>query len=229
MRKSLRDRILYEDNHLIIVNKVPSEIVQADQTGDIPLSDLVKDYLRVVYNKKGNIFLGIPHRIDRPTSGIVIFAKTDKALSRLGTLFKEKKISKTYWAIVNKMPPDEKGELKHYLIRNRKKNKSFAYDEQKKGSQFAHLSYRVIGATTNYYMLEIDLHTGRHHQIRAQLAATGCSIKGDLKYGARRSNRGGGIYLHARKVEFIHPIRKEPLTILADPPQDPLWNCFTFT
>ncbi len=227
MAESIRDRILYEDNHIIVVNKLPSEIVQADETGDSPLSDLVKEYLRVTYKKRGNVFLGIPHRLDRPTSGIVIFARTDKALSRLGSMFREKKIQKTYWAVVSKMPPEERGELKHYLVRNREKNKSFAYDTDRKGAQFAHLSYRVKGATKNYYLVEIDLHTGRHHQIRAQLSAVGCPIKGDLKYGAPRSNRGGGIYLHARKVEFIHPVRRENVLITADPPRDPLWSCFT--
>ncbi len=222
----VKDRILYEDNHLIIVNKLPSEIVQADETGDTPLSDLVKDYLRVKYHKSGNIFLGIPHRLDRPTSGIVIYSKTDKALSRLGSMFREKKISKTYWAVVDKMPAEHEGELKHYLVRNRQKNKSIAHDTEKRNSKFAHLSYKLAGATQNYYLLEIDLHTGRHHQIRAQLSAIGCSIKGDLKYGARRSNRGGGIYLHARKVEFEHPVKKEKMTIIADPPKDALWSCF---
>ncbi|MCF7941701.1 MAG: RNA pseudouridine synthase [Spirochaetia bacterium] len=226
MENTVRDRILYEDNHLIVVNKLPSEIVQADETGDTPLSELVKEYLRKTYHKPGNIFLGVPHRLDRPTSGIVLFAKTDKALTRLGNMFRDKKITKTYWAIVDKMPPDEQGELKHYLVRNRKKNKSFASDQEKKDSQFAHLSYRVAGATTHYYMLEIILHTGRHHQIRAQLAAIGCTIKGDLKYGAKRSNKGGGIYLHARKVEFEHPTKKEPMIIVARPPLDPLWDCF---
>ncbi len=220
------DRILYEDNHLIIVNKLPSEIVQADETGDVPLSDLVKDYLRVTYNKTGNIFLGIPHRIDRPTSGIVIYAKTDKALSRLGTMFREKKITKTYWAVVNKLPNELEGELKHYLVRNRQKNKSNAHDTEKKNSQFAHLSYHLAGATQKNYLLEVDLHTGRHHQIRAQLAAIGCPIKGDLKYGAVYSHHGSGIYLHARKVQFEHPVKKENMIIIAEPPKDPLWSCF---
>ncbi len=226
MRDSIRERILFEDNHLIVVNKRPSEIVQGDETQDVPLCDHVREYIRERYHKQGNVFLGIPHRLDRPTSGIVIYTKTDKALSRMGSMFREKKVKKTYWAVVDKMPPQSEGELKHYLTRNRQKNKSIAFDTEKKNSQFAHLSYRVVGATQNYYLLEIDLHTGRHHQIRAQLAAIGCSIKGDLKYGARRSNRGGGIYLHARKVEFEHPVKKESLTIVADPPSDPLWNCF---
>lgn len=222
----IEDRILFEDNHLIIVNKLPSEIVQADQTEDTPLAEDVRTYIKRRYRKPGNVFLGIPHRLDRPTSGIVIFAKTDKALSRLGSMFREKKIVKTYWAVVERMPDQSEGELKHYLIRDRKKNKSFAYTEEKKGSQFAHLSYRIKGATDNYYMLEIVLHTGRHHQIRAQLAAIGCVIKGDLKYGAKRSNKGGGIYLHARNVRFQHPVKKEEMNITAAPPKDPLWSCF---
>jgi 23S rRNA pseudouridine1911/1915/1917 synthase len=223
----VKERILYEDNHIIAVNKLPSEIVQADETGDAPLSEEVKGYIKRAYGKPGNVFLGIPHRLDRPTSGIVLFAKTGKALSRLGTMFKNKEIRKYYWAVVGKVPPETQGELKHYLVRDRKKNKSFSSSKEKRGSQFAHLGYTLVGATKHYYLLEIELFTGRHHQIRSQLSAIGCPIKGDLKYGAPRSNRGGGIYLHARAVAFEHPVTGKQVTIIADPPRDPLWDCFT--
>jgi 23S rRNA pseudouridine1911/1915/1917 synthase len=223
----IAQRILYEDNHIIAVNKLPSEIVQADATGDPTLAETVKSFLKKKYNKPGNVFLGIPHRLDRPTSGVVLFAKTGKALSRLGVMFKRKDVKKFYWAVVGKVPPAESGELKHYLVRDRTKNKSFAYQKERKNSQFAHLSYRLAGATKNYYLLEIELHTGRHHQIRAQLSSVGCPIKGDLKYGFPRSNPGGGIHLHARKIELIHPVSGEELSIVADPPKDPLWDCFT--
>ncbi|MGM0431740.1 MAG: RluA family pseudouridine synthase [Spirochaetota bacterium] len=220
-------RILYEDNHIIAVNKLPGEIVQGDESGDRPLSDAVKEYLKATYRKPGNVFLGIPHRLDRPTSGVVLFARTDKALSRLGNMFREKRIKKVYWAVVKDMPPAASGELKHYLVRNRVKNKSFAYTKSRKGAQFAHLSYRLAGATQNYYLLEIELHTGRHHQIRSQLAAVGSPVKGDLKYGAPRSNKDGGISLHARKVSFEHPVTKQETIITAQPPADPLWDYFS--
>ncbi len=223
---SIKERILYEDNHIIAVNKLPSEIVQGDATGDQTLADLTKEYLKERYNKPGNVFLGIPHRLDRPTSGVVIFARTDKALSRLGTMFRDRGVKKYYWAVVGTMPATAAGDLKHYLVRNREKNKAFAHTTERKGSRFAHLSYRTAGATRNYFLLEIELHTGRHHQIRAQLAAAGCPVKGDLKYGAPRSNKGGGIYLHARQTVFQHPVTQEMITITADPPSDPLWDCF---
>ena len=222
----IADRILYEDNHLIIVNKLPSEIVQGDLTGDATLGDAVKLYLKVTYNKQGNVYLGIPHRLDRPTSGIVVFAKTEKALSRLGNIFREREIKKIYWAAVDKMPPETEGKLINYLLRNRQKNKSFSVPAGKKGAKKAELSYRLIGAAKSFYILEIELHTGRHHQIRAQFAALNVHIKGDLKYGAARSNMGGGIHLHARKIMFNHPVGGKPVEIIAPPPKDPVWSDF---
>ncbi len=222
----MEDRVLYEDNHIIMVNKLSSEIVQGDKTGDEPLSEKVKRYLKKKYDKKGNVFLGIVHRIDRPTSGIVIFAKTDKALSRLNRMLQEGAVEKIYWAVVDKLPPDESGTLEHYITRNRKQNKSYASVDKKKDGKPAKLTYRTIGATQRYYLLEIQIHTGRHHQIRAQLAAVGCRIKGDLKYGFPRSNKGGGIYLHARKVVFTHPVKNTVVSVTAPVPRDPLWNVF---
>ncbi len=225
----MKDRILYEDNHLIVVNKLSSEIVQGDKTGDEPLSERVKQYLKEKYNKKGNVYLGIVHRIDRPTSGVVIFAKTDKALSRMNRMIAGGEIRKIYWAVVDKLPPAEEGTLTHYIVRNRKQNKSYASVEKKKDGKIAKMSYRVAGATDRYYLLEIEIQTGRHHQIRAQLSAAGCRIKGDMKYGFPRSNRGGGIHLHARKVVFLHPVKKEEIEITAPVPDDPLWNIFEET
>jgi len=224
--RKIADRILYEDNHLIIVNKLPSEIVQGDLTGDATLGDAVKLYLKETYNKPGNVYLGIPHRLDRPTSGIVIFAKTEKALSRLGNIFRERDIKKIYWAAVDRMPPEAEGELTNYLLRNRQKNKSFSVSAGKIGAKKAELSYRLMGATKSFYILEIELHTGRHHQIRAQLAALNIHIKGDLKYGAARSNAGGGIHLHARKIMFNHPVGGKPVEIIAPPRNDPVWSDF---
>ncbi|MCF6241745.1 MAG: RNA pseudouridine synthase [Bacteroidales bacterium] len=218
--------ILYEDNHLIIVNKACSEIVQGDKTGDTTLIDKVKAYIKKKYNKPGEVFLGLVHRLDRPTSGIVIFARTSKALSRMNQIFKDKNIKKIYWAVVDNPPLQESGRLEHYLIKNQKQNKSYAYDRQKANTKQASLSYSLKGRTNKYYLLEIELHTGRHHQIRAQLAKIDLHIKGDLKYGFPRSNPDGGIHLHARKVEFIHPVKKEPLSIVAEPPDDVLWNEF---
>ncbi len=223
----LSERILLEDNHLLIVNKMPSEIVQGDKTGDEPLSESLKKFLKEKYNKPGNVFMGVVHRLDRPVSGAVIFAKTSKALTRLNNMVKERAIKKNYWAIVKDPPPNETGTLKHFLVRNQKKNKSFAYKKPVPNSKEALLSYKMIAASKDYYLLEIDLHTGRHHQIRAQLAAIGCPIKGDLKYGFSRSNPDASISLHARKIEFIHPIKKEPVIITAPPPQDTLWNYFS--
>ncbi len=223
----LSERILLEDNHLLIVNKMPSEIVQGDKTGDEPLSESLKKFLKEKYNKPGNVFMGVVHRLDRPVSGAVIFAKTSKALTRLNNMVKERAIKKTYWAIVKDPPPNETGTLKHYLVRNQKKNKSFAYKKPVPNSKEALLSYKMIAASKDYYLLEIDLHTGRHHQIRVQLAAIGCPIKGDLKYGFSRSNPDASISLHARKIEFIHPIKKEPVITTAPPPQDTLWNYFS--
>lgn len=216
--------VLYEDNHIIIVNKTSSEIVQGDKTGDKPLSEIVKEYLKEKYNKPGNVFCGVTHRLDRPTSGIVVFAKTSKALSRLNEMFKDKDVSKTYWAIVKNPPKQKTGTLKHYLVRNEKQNKSYAYDSEKPNSKLAILHYKIIAQSDKYYLLEIDLETGRHHQIRCQLAKIGCPIKGDLKYGADRSNPDGSISLHARKISLIHPVSKMPIEIEAPTPSDNLWN-----
>jgi 23S rRNA pseudouridine1911/1915/1917 synthase len=218
--------VLYEDNHIIIVNKRNNDLVQGDKTGDVSLDKKLKAYLKEKYQKPGNVFLGVVHRLDRPVSGVVIFAKTSKALSRLNKMFNEKRIDKTYWAIVKQCPSSPAGHLKHYMVRNPVKNKSFAYDEQKKDAKLAELSYEVIQESDNYYLLEIKLFTGRHHQIRSQLSKIGSPIKGDLKYGFPRSNKDGGISLHARSVEFIHPVKKEKIEVLADPPDDNLWHFF---
>ena len=222
----IQSRILYEDNHIIVVNKLCGELVQGDKSGDETLADLVKDYLRVTYQKKGNVYLGIPHRLDRPTSGIVVYAKTEKALIRLNELFKGSSVKKVYWAIVDTPPHDMSGTLVHYIIRDTKANKSLALPIEKKGGKLAKLEYTLIASSTNYHLLEILLHTGRHHQIRAQLAAIGVHIKGDLKYGFKRSNPDGGICLHARMISFMHPVKKEEITVIADPPVDALWNAF---
>lgn len=219
-------QIIHEDNHLIIINKACSEIVQGDKTGDITLIDKLKAYIKEKYHKPGDVFLGLVHRIDRPTSGIVIFARTSKALTRMNDLFKNKEIKKVYWAVVDKLPPENEATLVHYLKKNTKQNKSYAFDTQKADTKRASLSYRLIAKSNRYYLLEIELHTGRHHQIRAQLAKIGCHVKGDLKYGFPRSNPNAGIHLHARSVEFIHPVSKEKLSIAANPPDDVLWNEF---
>ena len=218
--------IVYEDNHLIIVNKTASEIVQGDKTGDVPLSETVKQYLKEKYNKPGNVFLGVAHRLDRPVSGLVVFAKTSKALARLNDMFRNGEVKKTYWAIVKECPPAEEGELVHYLVRNEKQNKSYAHDKEVKNSKKAVLCYRLIGHSENYYLLEVDLQTGRHHQIRCQLAKIGSPIKGDLKYGFPRSNPDGSICLHARKVCFIHPVSKERIEVTAPLPEGNLWKAF---
>lgn len=221
--------VLYEDNHIIAVNKKVSDIVQADKTGDQPLSEEVKAYIKKKYNKPGDVFLGVPHRIDRPVSGVVLFARTSKALTRLNKMFQEhdEEIQKTYWAIVGTLPPKDNGRLEHYMIRDSEKNKSYAYEKEKKGSKKAILEYKLIGRSQRYYLLEIKLLTGRHHQIRCQLAKIGCPIKGDLKYGFARSNEGGGISLHAREITFRHPVSQEMITITATPPlQDTLWKEF---
>ena len=218
--------VLYEDNHIIIVNKTASEIVQGDKTGDTPLSETVKQYLKEKYQKPGNVFIGVTHRLDRPVSGLVVFAKTSKALSRLNEMFKNSEVKKTYWAVVKNLPPKEEGELVHYLVRNEKQNKSYAYDTEKPNSKKAVLHYRLIGRSQNYYLLEVDLKTGRHHQIRCQLAKMGCPIKGDLKYGSPRSNPDGSICLHARSVRFVHPVSKEVIAVEAPVPFGNLWNGF---
>ncbi|MBU2996077.1 RNA pseudouridine synthase [Cellulophaga baltica] len=217
-------QVLHEDNHLIAVNKRPGDIVQGDKTGDIPLSEVVKNYIKIKYNKPGNVYLGVAHRLDRPTSGIIVFAKTSKALPRLNKLFAEKDAKKTYWAVVKNQPSKQQDTLTHYLKRNTKQNKSYANKKEVPDSKKAILSYKLIKKLDNYYLLEVDLHTGRHHQIRAQLAAIGCTIKGDLKYGADRSNKDGSIHLHARKLSFIHPVKKEEIIILAPPPNEAIWN-----
>lgn len=217
-------KVLYEDNHIIIVNKSVSEIVQGDKTGDKPLSEIVKEYLKEKYNKPGNVFCGVTHRLDRPTSGIVVFAKTSKALTRLNEMFKNKEIKKTYWAVVKNIPKQEEATLKHFLVRNEKQNKSYAYDVEKPESKAAILHYKMIAKSDKYNLLEIDLETGRHHQIRCQLSKIDCPIKGDLKYGADRSNPDGGINLHARKISFIHPVSKEPIEVAAPVPDDNLWR-----
>ena len=217
-------QVLYEDNHLIIINKRPGDIVQGDKTGDIPLSEVVKEYIKNKYNKPGNVYLGVVHRLDRPTSGIVVFAKTSKALPRLNKLFKDKDAKKTYWAIVKNAPPKQEDTLVHFMKRNTKQNKSYAHFKEVPESKKAILHYRILKKLDNYYLLEIDLETGRHHQIRSQLTAIGCPIKGDLKYGFDRSNKDASIHLHARKLVFEHPVKKENLEIIANPPQDPVWD-----
>ena len=220
-------QVIYEDNHIIAVNKSSSEIVQGDITGDKPLSELVKEYIKVKYNKPGAVYLGVTHRLDRPTSGVLLFARTSKALTRLNEMFQSKdKIKKIYWAVVDKAPEKTEATIKHWLVRNSKQNKSYAYSSPREGAKEASLSYKLIGKSDRYYLLEIELHTGRHHQIRAQLAAIGCKIKGDMKYGFPRSNNDGGIHLHARKIEFIHPVSKETITIVAKVPNDPVWKYF---
>lgn len=217
-------QILYEDNHLIAVNKRPGDIVQGDKTRDMPLSEVVKLYIKEKYDKPGNVYLGVAHRLDRPTSGIVVFAKTSKALPRLNKLFSEKKAKKTYWAIVKNPPQKESDTLVHWLKRNPKQNKSYAHLKEVTDSKKGILEYRMLKKLDNYFLLEIDLKTGRHHQIRAQLAAIGCPIKGDLKYGFDRSNKDASIHLHARSLSIIHPVQKELLALTAPPPRDPVWD-----
>lgn len=219
--------IVYEDNHIIIVNKTASEIVQGDKTGDTPLSEMVKAYLKAKYQKPGDVFIGVTHRLDRPVSGLVVFAKTSKALSRLNTLFKNGEVTKIYWAVVQNKPDKPQGELVHWLVRNEKQNKSYAYDHEVDGSKRAVLEYRWIGRSERYYLLEVRLKTGRHHQIRCQLAAIGCPIKGDLKYGSPRSNPDGSICLHARYIRFVHPVSKSIIAVEAPVPNTPLWNGLT--
>ena len=217
-------QVLYEDNHLIVINKRVGDIVQGDKTGDQPLSDVVKEYIKEKYNKPGEVYLGVVHRLDRPTTGIVLFAKTSKALTRLNEMFKNRATQKTYWAVVKDAPNEPKGILEHYLKRNPKNNTSKAHVKEVPDSKFARLDYTVIATLTNYTVLEINLHTGRHHQIRSQLSAIGSPIKGDLKYGFNRSNPDGGIHLHARKLEFIHPVAKTPVSIVAPLPDEATWK-----
>tara|TARA_R110002124_G_scaffold82180_3_gene215820 strand:+ start:3714 stop:4424 length:711 start_codon:yes stop_codon:yes gene_type:complete len=217
-------QVLHEDNHIIVVNKRAGDIVQGDKTGDKPLSDVVKEYIKDKYNKPGNVFLGVVHRLDRPTTGVVLFSKTSKALPRLNKLFAEKSAKKTYWALVKNKPPKTKDTLVHWLKKNPKNNKSTAYFKEIDDSKKAILLYNVIKKLDNFYLLEIDLETGRHHQIRTQLASIGCPIKGDLKYGFNRSNKDASISLHARTLRFVHPVKKEELIITAPLPNDPLWK-----
>ena len=217
-------QILFEDNHIIIVNKRVGDIVQGDKTGDKPLSEVVKEYIKDKYNKPGEVFLGVVHRLDRPTTGIVIFARTSKALTRLNELFKNRETHKTYWAIVKNKPPKNEDKLVHFLKKNEKNNTSKAHSNEVPESKIASLDYKIIKELNNYLALEIELHTGRHHQIRAQLSAIGSPIKGDLKYGFDRSNPDGGIHLHARKLIFIHPVSKENIIIVAPVPNDAIWD-----
>lgn len=216
--------VLYEDNHLIIVNKKSGDIAQGDKTGDAPLSDIVKSYIKEKYNKPGNVFLGVVHRLDRPTTGVIIFARTSKALERLNKMLRDKQIDKTYWAIVKNKPEKSEDTLTNYLKKNPKNNKSTAYKQEKEGSKRAVLHYKLLKSLDNYHLLEVDLETGRHHQIRCQLSAIGSPIKGDLKYGFDRSNKDGSIHLHARKIEFLHPVSKEQISVIAPTPNDPIWN-----
>jgi 23S rRNA pseudouridine1911/1915/1917 synthase len=217
-------QILHEDNHIIVINKRVGDLVQGDKTGDKPLSEIVKEYIKEKYNKPGEVFLGVVHRLDRPTTGIVVFAKTSKALTRLNELFSKRETQKTYWAVVKNKPPKSEDTLVHYLKRNEKSNSSKAHIKEVPDSKRASLDYKIIKELNNYFALEINLHTGRHHQIRSQLAAIGCPIKGDLKYGFDRSNPDGGIHLHAQKLAFIHPVSKEELVLLAPTPNEVIWN-----
>ena len=218
--------ILYEDNHLLVWNKKPSEIIQGDRTGDEPVSDMLKGFIKQRDKKPGNVFLGVVHRLDRPVSGAVIFAKTSKALGRLNEMLKKGEIHKTYWAVVRNQPPETEGHLVHWLKRVEEKNKSFAYDREVPGSKKAELNYTVIRHTERYWLIEVELMTGRHHQIRVQLAKIGCPIRGDLKYGYERSNPDGSIHLHARKLSFRHPVKDEVIEIIAEPPEDTIWKLF---
>lgn len=217
-------QILHEDNHIIVVNKRVGDIVQGDKTGDKPLSDVVKEYIKEKYNKPGEVFLGVVHRLDRPTTGIVVFARTSKALTRLNEMFSNRATQKTYWAVVKNKPPKTEDNLVHFLKRNEKNNTSKAHLKEVHDSKKASLDYTIIKTLDNYFVLEINLHTGRHHQIRAQLAAIGCPIKGDLKYGFDRSNPDGGIHLHARQLMITHPVTKEALVLTAPTPNDAIWN-----
>ena len=220
-------QILYEDNHILVVNKFPGEIVQADKTMDESLRERLQRFIKERDQKPGNVFLGVPHRVDRPVSGVVLFAKTGKALERFNKIFYDRNIQKKYWAITLEKPQPESGRLKHYLVRNTTQNKSYAYARPKPNAKEALLNYCCVGSSDRYHFVEIELLTGRHHQIRAQLSAIGCPIKGDLKYGAPRSNPDGGISLHARSLSFIHPIKQIPLHMVAPPPDDVLWKLFT--
>lgn len=219
--------ILFEDNHLIAINKRAGQLAQGDRTGDISLDQLVKQYIKKKYKKPGDVFLGVIHRLDRPASGVILYARTSKALLRMNQLFKEQKIEKHYWCIVKDRPLPEEGILSHYLVKNEDQNKSYAYNKPKTNTKPASLAYRLISSSDRYYLLEVKLHTGRHHQIRCQFAKIGSPIRGDLKYGYPRTNKDASINLHARSLEFIHPVRNEPVSILAPVPTDPLWKALT--
>ncbi len=226
-RDEFARRILFEDNHLIILGKLPSEIVQGDKTGDVPLSEVVKSYIKRVYGKPGNVFIGVVHRIDRPVSGVVVFARTSKALARLNTMLRERQIKKTYWAVVQSPPPFAEGHLIHWLWKNQGQNKSYVADENKPGAKKAELKYRELYQSERYHLLEVELLTGRHHQIRAQLAAMGCPIRGDVKYGFSRPNHDGSIHLHARSLAMPHPVGGKLVEVVAPlPGGDALWKSF---
>ena len=218
--------LIFEDNHLIIVNKKATELVQGDITGDVPLLEKVRHYLKQRYNKPGNVFVGLPHRLDRPTSGVVVFAKTSKALSRMNAIFRSREVQKTYWAVVKNKPKEDDTVLVNYLKKSGEKNKSFVEKNDKNGAKFADLHYKLICSSDRFHLLAVTPNTGRHHQIRLQLSAIGSPIKGDLKYGSDRSNKDGSIHLHARKIEFIHPIKKEVVSFEAPVPDEQLWNVF---
>lgn len=219
-------RVLYEDNHIIAINKRNSDIVQSDISGDQTLCEVVKEYVRVKYNKPGKAFIGTVHRLDRPVSGIILYSRTTKGLNRLANMFKYREVQKTYWAVVQGTPPETKGKVINYLWKNSKLNKSFTYNEPGEDRKESELEYKVIGKGNHYTFVEVYPKTGRHHQIRATLASLGCPIKGDVKYGAKRTNENASIHLHARSIEFVHPVQKHPITIVAPPPDDALWNEF---
>jgi len=218
--------VVYEDNHLIIVNKDSGVLVQGDRTGDVTLLELVKDYIREKYNKPGDVFLGTVHRLDRPVSGLVVFARTSKALERMNEIFRKRQVQKTYWAVTHRKPEKERGRLVHYLVKDENSNTVKAYDQERPGSQKAELTYRLLGKINDHYLIEVDPITGRPHQIRVQLASMGCPIRGDVKYGHPRPNQNGSINLHARRLYFIHPVRKEPLICKAGVPNDAFWEEF---
>ncbi len=224
--KDIKARVLYEDNHLLVVNKLPGELVQGDRTGDKTLLDFAKNYIKEEYNKPGAVFLGLPHRLDRPTSGAVVFCRTSKSLSRMTKIFRDKELKKVYWAIVAEKPKQESGKLVNMLLRNAKQNKSYVHKGDNKEAKKAELEYKVLKSSDRYHLIEVHLLTGRHHQIRVQLANIGSPIKGDLKYGSARSNKDGSISLHSRHISFTHPIKKEELVVNAPPPGNPLWDYF---
>jgi len=219
--------ILYEDNHIIAVNKQASDLSQGDSSGDEPLDARLKKYIAEKYKKPGDVYLGVVHRLDRPVGGVILYARTSKALSRLNEMFRTRDVKKIYWAVVKEKPPEEEGTITTYLRKNEKQNKTYVFDNEVKGSKIASLSYRIIGRSERYYLLEVDLHSGRHHQIRAQLSAIGSPVKGDLKYGFPRSNENGGICLISRRIEFIHPVKKEPVIITAPLPTEDVWKAFS--